>query len=160
MHCNFIKGRDLLLLLPRVFCIIGGCSSSPSVLGVKQWSLALKNNYGSCGNQRREMFSNKLISHDEKTKEISTVKKIWICDLIIIKFGELLLWISLRTTNSCFERLYQTLERVIYQISKHFNFGFNNAAEPHFFTRILSIWICDETLFLLSDTVYCVKFND
>ena len=37
-------------------------------------------------------FSNLLIIHEEKTKEISTVKEVWNCViLIIIKFDELLL---------------------------------------------------------------------
>ena len=36
--------------------------------------------------------------HAEKTKEITTMKEVWICDLII-KFGELLLRFSPRIVN-------------------------------------------------------------
>ena len=36
-------------------------------------------------------FSKSVTIHGEKTKEITTVKEVWICDLIIIRFGELLL---------------------------------------------------------------------
>ena len=39
---------------------------------------------------RDQGCSNSLIIHEEKTKEITTVKEVWICDPIIIKFGELL----------------------------------------------------------------------
>ena len=40
-----------------------------------------------------------LIIHEEKTKEI-TGKKVGYVILIIIKFGEILLWISLRIINA------------------------------------------------------------
>ena len=30
---------------------------------------------------RQQAFSNSLIIHAEKTKEITTVKEVWICDL-------------------------------------------------------------------------------
>ena len=45
-------------------------------------------------------FSKSFIIHDEKTKEIATVKEIGYIIKIIIKFGELLLLISLRIVNA------------------------------------------------------------
>ena len=41
-----------------------------------------------------------LIIHEDKTKEIVTGKKVGYVILIIIKFGEILLWISLRIINA------------------------------------------------------------
>ena len=67
-------------------------------------------------------FSNSLIIHEEKTKEITTVKEVWICDPNYHK-----IWRSFALIFSknyqCFEKLYQTLERVFHQISKHFEAG-------------------------------------
>ena len=67
-------------------------------------------------------FSNSLIIHKEKTKEITTVKEVWICDPNYHKIrGSLPLIFS--KNYQCFEKLYQTLERVFHQISKHFEVG-------------------------------------
>ena len=49
--------------------------------------------------------------------------------LIVVKFGELLTSAMNSSKNNdffyyeCFEKLYQTLERVFHQISKHFKVG-------------------------------------
>ena len=51
----------------------------------------------------------------------------------------------------CFEKLYQTLKRVFHQISKHFEVGKKNSGAPRFFNPLLSVWISDETLFLVFD---------
>ena len=61
-------------------------------------------------------FSNSLIIHEDKTKEISTVKEVWICD----RFGYVK-WVK------------------------------KNSAAPRFFNPLLSVWISDETLFLVFD---------
>ena len=42
----------------------------------------------------------------------------------------------------CFEKLYQTLERLFHQIIQTFRSSFN---------PLLSVWISDETLFLVFD---------
>ena len=53
------------------------------------------------------LFSCSLIIHEEKTKEIMTVKEVWICDPNYRKIGWTLLWISLRIVHalrSCIKR--------------------------------------------------------
>ena len=57
--------------------------------------------------------------------------------LIIIKFGELLLWFSPRIIK-CFEKLYQTQGGVFHQISKHLKVGKKNSACAPFFNPLLS----------------------
>ena len=67
-------------------------------------------------------FSNSLIIHEEKTKEITTVKEVWICDPNYHKVRRSFALIFSKNYQ-CFEKLYQTLERVFHQISKHFEAG-------------------------------------
>ena len=67
-------------------------------------------------------FSNSLIIHEEKTKEITTVKEVWICDPNYHKIRRSFALIFSKNYQ-CFEKLYQTLERVFHQISKHFEVG-------------------------------------
>ena len=67
-------------------------------------------------------FSNSLIIHEEKTKEITTVKEVWICDPNYHKIQRSFALIFSKNYQ-CFEKLYQTLERVFHQISKHFEAG-------------------------------------
>ena len=62
-------------------------------------------------------FSNSLIIHEEKTKEITTVKEVWICDP---NYHKIFFFLIFSKNYQCFEKLYQTLERVFHQISKHF----------------------------------------
>ena len=57
-----------------------------------------------------QRLSNSLIIHREKAKEITTVKEVWKCG-IVVKFG-------LRSYS-----VYQTLKRVFHQISKHLEVG-------------------------------------
>ena len=57
--------------------------------------------------------------------------------LIIITYGEHLLWFSPRIIN---EKLYQTLKRAFHQISTHFKVGWKNWSVPHFFNPLLSVW--------------------
>ena len=68
------------------------------------------------------IFSNSLIIHDEKTKEITTVKEVGICDPNYHKIWRSFALIFFKNYQ-CFEKLYQTLERVFHQISKHFEVG-------------------------------------
>ena len=67
-------------------------------------------------------FSNSLIIHEEKTKEITTVKEVWICDPNYHKIRRSFALIFSKNYQ-CFEKLYQTLERVFHQVSKHFEVG-------------------------------------
>ena len=69
-----------------------------------------------------DIFSNSLIIHEEKTKEITTVKEVWICDPNYHKMRRSFALIFSKNYQ-CFEKLYQTLERVFHQISKHFEVG-------------------------------------
>ena len=60
----------------------------------------------------------------------------------------------------CFEKLYQTLEIVFHQISKHFGVKKNSAA-PLFFNPLLSVSIPAETLFLAHEYyVNCGNTNE
>ena len=67
-------------------------------------------------------FSNSLIIHEEKTKEITTVKEVWKCDVnyhkILGTFAS-----NFSKNYQYFEKLYQTLERVFPPISKHLEVG-------------------------------------
>ena len=67
-------------------------------------------------------FSNSLIIHEEKTKEITTVKEVWICDPNYHKIRRSFALIFSKNYQ-CFEKLYQTRGRVFHQISKHFEVG-------------------------------------
>ena len=86
-------------------------------------------------------FSNSLINHQEKTKEISTVTMVWIC---VPTYHEILLTLVLNSSKnySSFEKPYQPLESVIHQISKHLKSRFN---------LLLSVSIKDETHLLVFD---------
>ena len=95
-------------------------------------------------------FPNSLIIHEEKTKEITTVKEVGICDPNYHKIREVLLWFSPRIINAlrsyikhlkeCFIRYPNTSKMVQ-----------KNSAAPRFFNPPLSVWISDETLFLVFD---------
>ena len=67
-------------------------------------------------------FSNSLIIHEEKTKEITTVKEVGICDPNYHKIQRTFALIFSKNYQ-CFEKLYQTRGRVFHQISKHFEVG-------------------------------------
>jgi len=95
-------------------------------------------------------FSNSLIIHEEKTKEITTVKEVWICDPNYHKIQWTFALIFSKNYQ-CFEKLYQTLERVFHLISGHFEVGWKNSAAPRFFGPLLSVWMSDEALFLVFD---------
>ena len=68
------------------------------------------------------IFSNSLIIHKEKTKEITTVTVVWIPDLnehkILRTFA-----LNFSKNYEWFEKPYQKLERVFHQVSKHLELG-------------------------------------
>ena len=78
------------------------------------------------------------------------MKEVWIRDTNYHKIRRSFALIFSKNYE-CFEKLYQTLERVFHQISKHFEVGKKNSAAPRFFNPLLSVWISDETLFLVFD---------
>ena len=79
-----------------------------------------------------QIFSNSLIIHGEKTKEITTVKEVWICDPNYHKIRRTFALIFSKNYQ-CFEKLYQALERVFHQISKHFEVGLKKLGRASFF---------------------------
>ena len=86
------------------------------------------------------IFSNSLIIHKGKTKEITTVTVVWIPDLNKHKiFGTFAL--NLSKNYEWFEKPYQKLERVFHQVSKHLEVGQKNSAAPRFFNPLLGVWI-------------------
>ena len=96
-------------------------------------------------------FANSLPIHEEKTKEITTVKEVGTCDPNYKKIRRSFALIFSKNYQ-CFEKLYETLGRVFHQISKHFEVGKKkNSASPRFFNPLLSAWISDKTLFLVFD---------
>ena len=98
-------------------------------------------------------FSKSLIIHDGKTKEITTVKEVGICDPNYHKIRRTFALIFSKNYQ-CFEKLYQTRGRVFHQISKHFEVGQKKSAAPRFFNPFLSVWISDKTLFLVFDILH------
>ena len=69
-------------------------------------------------------FSNSLIIQEEKTKDITTVKEVWICDPNYHKIWWTFAWpFFLRIVNALRSYINETLERVFDQISKHFEVG-------------------------------------
>ena len=99
---------------------------------------------------RNSNFSNSIIIHAEKTKEITTVKEVWICELNYHKIW----WtfVSIFSKNyEWFEKLYQTFERVFHPKSKYLEVGLKKLGCASFFQPLLGVWISDETLFLVFD---------
>ena len=68
--------------------------------------------------------------------------------LIIIKFGEFLLRISLRIINALISNIKHS-KGGFHQISKQFEVGEKNSGAPRFFDPPLSVWISHERLFLV-----------
>jgi len=58
----------------------------------------------------------------KEIKEIATVKEVWIC---VPNYRKIRQTFALNFSQNycCFEKLYQTTERVFQQISKHFEVG-------------------------------------
>ena len=97
-------------------------------------------------------LSNSSIIHEEKTQGITTIEEVWKCDPnnIVIKFGELLLWISpriinvlrsyIKYLNECFIR-YQNTSRLVKR----------NLPCTLFFNPLVIVWVPDKRLFLTFD---------
>ena len=64
----------------------------------------------------------RMIILDENTKEITTVKKVWVRGLNLHKLW-LLYFFVFSAFNDQFEKLYQTLQRAFHQVSNHFEAG-------------------------------------
>ena len=86
------------------------------------------------------MFSNSLIIHQVKTKEIITS----------IDFYDFSIY-SLDLVSIEKKHVYQTLETVFHHISKHLKFHQKQSAARRIFNSLLSVWKCDETLSLVCD---------
>ena len=97
-----------------------------------------------------EYFSTSIIIHAEKTKEITTVKEVWICELNYHKIWWTFVLIFSKNYE-WFEKLYQTFERVFHLISKYLEVGLKKLGCASFFQPLLGVWISDETLFLVFD---------
>ena len=87
-------------------------------------------------------FSNSLIIHQEKTKKITTVTVVWICDP---NYHKILPTLALNFSKNywSFERPYQTLESVFHQISKHLEVALKKLGCASFFqptSQCLDIW--------------------
>ena len=84
------------------------------------------------------IFSNPLVIHQVKTKEITTVK-VWIPVLISIDFDDF----TYPFTPEFFsiEKIYQTLETVFHRLSKHLEFRQKYSAACRIFNSVLGVWI-------------------
>ena len=72
-----------------------------------------------------DYFSNSLIIHQVKTKQIVTLMTVWISDLLQFHFSLYsLVFVSI-------EKKYQTLETVFHHISKHLEFRQKYSAACH-----------------------------
>jgi len=101
---------------------------------------------------RREISLLKLslIIHEEKTREITTVKEVWISDHNYHKI-RCTFALNFSKNYQCFAQLYQKLERVFHHISEHFEVGLKSSAVPRFLNPLLTVWIFDATFFLMFD---------
>ena len=92
-------------------------------------------------------FSNSLIIHQEKSKKITMVTVVWICDP---NYHKILPTLALNfSKNYCsFEKAYQTLESVFHEISKHWEVGWKNLAALRFLILLFSVWTSDESYHL------------
>ena len=104
-------------------------------------------------------FSNSLIIHKEKTKEITTVTLVWIPDLnkhkILRTFAS-----NFSKNYVWFEKQYQKLEKGFHQVPKHLEIGLKNSAAPRFFNTLLGVWIYpDETFFLVFDILLATSIS-
>ena len=70
---------------------------------------------------------------------------------IIIKVGELLLWISLRIINALRSYIKHSKESFIRYPNTSKLVNKRNSAASRFFNPLLSVWITDETPFLVFD---------
>ena len=100
-----------------------------------------------------DIFSKSLIIHEEKTKEITNMKEVWICDsnyqksqwTFALNFSTIInaLRNHIKLYKECFIRYPNTSKLVE-----------KNSAAPRFFNPLLTVWISDETLFVVFDILH------
>jgi len=90
--------------------------------------------------ERYLYFSNSLIIHKEKTREITTVTVVWIPDL---NWHKILRTFPLNFSKNYewFEKPYKKLEGLFHQVFKHLEVGQKNSAAPSFFNPLLGVSI-------------------
>ena len=105
-------------------------------------------------------FSNSLIIHQVKTKEIITVTMVGKCDLNLHNFLRFYFFVYSLVLVSIEKRqkIYQTLETVFHYISKYLEFRQKYSAARRIFNFLLSVWKYDETLSLLFDILHSFLF--
>ena len=101
-------------------------------------------------NNLKEPFSKLLIKHEEKTKEITTVKEVWICDPNYHKIRRSFALIFPKNYQ-CFEKLIKHSKECFIRYPNTSKLVKKNSAAPRFFNPLLSVWISDEPLFLVFD---------
>ena len=89
------------------------------------------------------------VIHEEKTKELPWTR-FGYAILVVIKFSELLLWISLRIINVLRSCIKHSKECFI-SYPNTLNLVKKSLAVPHFFNPLLSVWISVKKLFLVFD---------
>ena len=92
-----------------------------------------------CGWNKKH-FSNSLIIHQVKTKEITTVKEVWIPDLNRHRFWRFYFSVYSLVFASI-EKIYQTLETVFHRLSKQREFCQKYSAARRIFGSLLGVWI-------------------
>ena len=97
-------------------------------------------------------FSNSLIIHQVKTKEITSVMVVGIPGLNSNRFWRFYFSVFTLVFVSI-EKIYQTLETVFHRLSKHLEFRQKYSFARRIFNSLLGVWIGypDETLSLVFD---------
>ena len=85
-------------------------------------------------------FSNSLIIHKKKTKEITTVAVVWIPDLNKHKILHTFT-LNFSKNYEWFEKPYQKLRSVFHQVSRHLEVGLKLSSVARFFNPLLGVWI-------------------
>ena len=85
-------------------------------------------------------FSNSLIIHQVKTKEITTVKEVWIPGLNSHRFWRFYFSVYVLVFVSII-KVYQTLETVFRRLSKHLEFPQKYSAARRIFNSLLGVLI-------------------
>ena len=87
------------------------------------------------------IFSNSLVTHYAKQRKSLPWKRFGYGILIIIKFGELFLWISLTIITASRSYMKQS-KRVFHQIPNTSKLVKKNSATPRFFFNSVRVWKC------------------
>ena len=104
-------------------------------------------------------FSNSLIIHQVKTKEITTIKEVWIPGLNYHRF--------FFTVNSLvfvsIEKIQQTIETVFHRQSKHLEFRQKSSIARGIFNSLLGVWTSRWNTcliyYLLNSCIYKLDFT-